>query len=305
MFGLVPCLGHGVMIDIKILKDIGGFPQLIVSEDIAFTLVARNKGYFGVFSKDIVAKEKFPKNYFYYRKRFFRWIMADFECIIKYVIPFLKSKAAPMFEKVDILIREAKMPAASLIFPLICLNGLNLDTFKFEFFNSMDFKIIALFVSFTPFICFLIKPRKKNDELTKFIFHSVAIYLSFIFLSTLAIIKYFSRKQTKFTIIDTQVKGWPKTKANNSVMLIIEFTLGIILSWVAVQRLDFILLGIAIALMSSIFFNRFEWEKRLIQLLAYLPFSLIICGILTNILGYSYHPESLLFIIGLSTIIFS
>ena len=36
-FGLTPCLGHGVTINLSYLKAIGGFPE-IVSEDLAFTM---------------------------------------------------------------------------------------------------------------------------------------------------------------------------------------------------------------------------------------------------------------------------
>ncbi len=96
-YGLVMCMGHGVVVRREAWEKVGGYPE-IVQEDTAFTMRLREYGYFGWFAREVVSREEFPEDFGRWRRRQFRLVQADTEILLTQMPRFLKNKGVkPVF----------------------------------------------------------------------------------------------------------------------------------------------------------------------------------------------------------------
>ena len=102
-YGFVMFYGHGALISMDAWRAIGGFPE-IVTEDLAFTLKVRARGWRGVYAHEIVCMDDFPPTYGHLRKRTEKWIRGTAECLRLHFGEFLRAKAVPWWEKLDVLV---------------------------------------------------------------------------------------------------------------------------------------------------------------------------------------------------------
>lgn len=116
-FGFLPFLGHGGAIRRSLLKELGGFPE-VVSEDYAFSLRARNEGFFGVYQESVRSTEAFPKDFGAFIVRLRKFSSGSAELFRREVGAFLKGRAS-LTEKLDFIMLLAWFPAL----PLIVANG--------------------------------------------------------------------------------------------------------------------------------------------------------------------------------------
>lgn len=117
-YGLVPILGHGVMIRADLLKRFG-FPEM-VSEDLALTMELARHGYRGVFAKDVVCGEAFPPSYLAFRKRHKKWSQGTVEILRKALLPFILDRNVRWFEKLDTILPLMNLPLAAS-FPIFII----------------------------------------------------------------------------------------------------------------------------------------------------------------------------------------
>jgi cellulose synthase/poly-beta-1,6-N-acetylglucosamine synthase-like glycosyltransferase len=301
-FGLTSCLGHGVLIDTALLRKIGSFPP-IVSEDLAFTMRAREAGHCGFFTDRTTAHEAFPQHVAAYRKRLFRWIKADFECLWYIALPFLKARRVRWFEKADILTREAKLPLIATVLPIVFLNIVPPGSDE-HWLRSAQASIIAIACGLAPFLCFLLKPRGGLLQAIRFMSHSLTVYTSFLVMAAVAAVQALTRRTTHFAVTGASESS-PVFGANHWTMFASEILAGLMLGCVAITYTDLILLGIALSLLLSPVFTLADWERRTVRSVAHIPSLLLLSGIwLNNVYGLG-APGSILFVMGLSVLMFA
>jgi len=115
-FGNVIFLGHGGMIRYDVWQGVGGFPE-IVSEDLGFSTRAAQLGYRGYFAHDVVSYEDFPEEYRHLRRQQAKYTKGMCEYLHRELRPYLRSRHARWFEKMDVL-----MSCGSLFIPTLVLS---------------------------------------------------------------------------------------------------------------------------------------------------------------------------------------
>ena len=116
--GVPPMLGHGVLIRTEDVHGIGGFPP-VVSEDLGLTILLAEHGLSGLVATDVIGREEFPRSYRAYWKRRFRWIQADAEVVLKMLFSRLWRARISVFARVDLTLRELRLPLGSLYWGLL------------------------------------------------------------------------------------------------------------------------------------------------------------------------------------------
>ncbi|MCX5698777.1 MAG: glycosyltransferase [Candidatus Omnitrophica bacterium] len=137
-YGFVMWYGHGALLRRDIWEQVGGFPE-IVTEDLAYSMQAREAGYAGVFVEDVVCEEDFPPTYQQYRKRNEKWIRGTAECLLKFYPSFVKSARISWIEKMDVLVSGLSLLTALPFLFFLLLSGIVLPLFftHFQFLGPM------------------------------------------------------------------------------------------------------------------------------------------------------------------------
>jgi cellulose synthase/poly-beta-1,6-N-acetylglucosamine synthase-like glycosyltransferase len=113
--GFVMLLGHGAVIRRACWEAINGFPE-IVSEDLGFAVLARERGWRGYFAEDVVCHEEFPGSLRAFRVRHMKWVRGNCEFVARFGRMLLVSRTITLSEKVDVL---APMLGAQLLMPML------------------------------------------------------------------------------------------------------------------------------------------------------------------------------------------
>lgn len=132
VYGFVMWYGHAALMRRDVFDLLGGLPE-IATEDLAYSMKAREHGFEGVFCDHVVCLEDFPAAYCQYRRRNEKWIRGTAECLSRFYPGFLKAKNVPWFEKADVL-----ASAGTLLFSLpfvlfLILGGIILPVFYHHF----------------------------------------------------------------------------------------------------------------------------------------------------------------------------
>jgi cellulose synthase/poly-beta-1,6-N-acetylglucosamine synthase-like glycosyltransferase len=98
-FGFLPFLGHGGAIREEAWKKVGGFPA-VVSEDYAFTMAAREQGYWGERVEQVRSWDGYPRDFDAFVVRISKFAGGAAELFRKSFPCFLRSQAT-LVEKVD------------------------------------------------------------------------------------------------------------------------------------------------------------------------------------------------------------
>jgi len=203
VYGFVPFLGHGAIIDIEKLREVGGMPEFI-AEDLALSIKLRNNGYYGIFANDIVAFEKFPENYRAFRKRHKKWIMGNTELLIKMSKDIIFGKMK-WFEKIDIYLNIISMFFTIFLIQYTILNIWSLTNFNIPLF------IITVLTIISPSLP-LIKKGIKS------IFFNAITYMSIFILTFIYLIKSLIK-------VDFPVTGDKKKQNDYTLYIDIIFSL--------------------------------------------------------------------------------
>jgi cellulose synthase/poly-beta-1,6-N-acetylglucosamine synthase-like glycosyltransferase len=213
-FGFVMLLGHGALLRREAWEAVGGFPE-IVSEDLAFALRIREKGWRGQFAEDVVCFEDFPENMRAFRIRHMKWTRGTCEFLSKEMGWALKSPHIPLVEKLDVLFPTLNLPLSLLYFLFILDANVLLVTLfgqarpltlvvggsewvlpftmldgRFLSIMTPDFYAITLLTLLAPVLCFIIDMWRTPLRLLRFLGNSTAAYGTLGPLSSIGVILY-------------------------------------------------------------------------------------------------------------------
>lgn len=119
-YGFVMLLGHGAVLRRTAWEEVGGFPEL-VSEDLAFAVRLRERGWHGHFAADVVCYEDFPETVRDFRVRHIKWTRGTCEFLSKEVGRLIRSPNILTVEKLDILLPTLSLPLSLLYFCLLSM----------------------------------------------------------------------------------------------------------------------------------------------------------------------------------------
>jgi cellulose synthase/poly-beta-1,6-N-acetylglucosamine synthase-like glycosyltransferase len=305
-YGFVMCLGHGAVIRRDAWEKIGGFPQ-IVSEDLALTMRMLEQGYRGYFAKDVICGADFPEDFATFRKRFFRWVKADCETLLREFPRFMRAKRPSCVEKTDALVREARLPLTSLFLPFVLIvTFLSSQSSEFNYMFSWDFALLSLLTSFAPWYSFVVELWHHPLKGFNLVAHSMMAYCSLSLLAFLGVLTFLFTRRAYFT-----VTGWREGRENLEVLGpghpavgTLEISVGLFLGYISLVALNFVVLAIASALILAPLINKFGWENRLVAFLVYIPFLLTLTGLVVSAFGICGVPGQFYAISGFSVILF-
>ncbi|MFA5338625.1 MAG: glycosyltransferase [Candidatus Omnitrophota bacterium] len=144
-YGFVMFYGHGALMRLDVLRAIGGFPE-VATEDLAYSMKIKEKGYYGVYAKDVTCMEDFPSTYRQYRKRNEKWIRGTAECLFKFYPDFLKSRNISWIEKFDIIVSAQSLLLGLPFLALLLSVGIILPFYFYHFqFQGPMFKMPLAF----------------------------------------------------------------------------------------------------------------------------------------------------------------
>lgn len=230
-WGFVMLLGHGAVIRRQVWEEIGGFPE-IVSEDLAFSLRARARGWHGVFAEDVICYEEFPETIRAFRVRHMKWTRGTCEFFAREMWPALRSRAVPLVEKLDVLFPALSLPLslvyflfvidANLVFAVlftephpitVVLGGQSwvlptraLDP-RFSLVQGWDFFLITVMTFLAPILCFVIELAGRPRQLFKFLCQSTVMYAALGPMSSLGVLGYLFTGKATFLVTGDQSRG--------------------------------------------------------------------------------------------------
>ncbi len=332
-WGFVMLLGHGALIRRQVWEETGGFPN-IVSEDLGFSVRARERGWGGIFADDIVCLEDFPENMRAFRVRHIKWTRGTCEFFAREMWPVLKAKGMPLVEKIDVLFPALSLPLALFYFlfvidanilftwlfshqkPLtMVLAGTEwvlpmraLDA-RFAVVSSWDFFLITLLTFIAPVLCFVIELAHKPRELFAFLCRSSVIYSALGPLSSLGVVGYLLSGKATFLVTGDRgasaagaaIPGrapslWKRATAlvrsavntshpDHPLVQGFEVLCGVVFGLVCLQMAQLSFLGLALGFVMAPVLHNAPWDHPLLQRLVYVPFTLIMGGLMIGGMG--------------------
>jgi cellulose synthase/poly-beta-1,6-N-acetylglucosamine synthase-like glycosyltransferase len=233
-FGFVMLLGHGALIRRRCWEEVGGFPEL-VSEDLAFAIRLRERGWRGWFAEDVVCYEDFPETIRAFRIRHMKWTRGTCELLGRELGRLLRARRISLVEKLDILFPTLSLPLALFYFLFIVNANLVLMalfgqprpvTFvvagveltaplralhpHFASIMTPDFFAITSLTLVAPILCFIIDLAHQPRRLFRFLARSTAVYASLAPLSCFGVVSYLvTRRATFFVTGDRSAPGAP------------------------------------------------------------------------------------------------
>lgn len=213
-YGFVMLLGHGALLRRAAWEDAGGFPEL-VSEDLAFALRIREKGWRGHFAEEIVCYEDFPETMRAFRVRHMKWTRGTCEFLAKEMRRVLFSPRIPLVEKLDVLFPTLNLPLSLLYFLFILDANVLLTTLfgvprvvtlalggveipfplvvldpRFRAVMTPDFFAVTLLTLVAPVLCFVLDMWRTPLRLLRFLGRSTAAYGTLGPLSSVGVLLY-------------------------------------------------------------------------------------------------------------------
>lgn len=191
----------------------------------------------------------------------------------------------------------------------------------FSLIYTPDFYIITLLTFIAPVLCFILTMRRTPVKLFRFLSYSTALYAALSILSAIGVIAYMISGKAIFLVTgDKNQSGNPaltkrknisgrlkefyqqfiyKSHPDSRTVQLLEIAVAVIflIAGLKMMQVSFIGLCFAFALLPVL--HHTGWEKRLVRFLIYLPFLLILLGVLVSGLsifgmqsvffGYGFH----------------
>jgi cellulose synthase/poly-beta-1,6-N-acetylglucosamine synthase-like glycosyltransferase len=182
-FGFLSLLGHGAMVSRACYDAAGGFPH-VVSEDLCFSIAARDAGYLTVFAPDIRCEEEYPVDYLAFKKRHSKWTQGNMEFIKRYTGVILRSRMT-WFEKLDIFLFTYNLPLTAVFSLYVAIHVVVLPLLGYR----IEFPLWML----APTVVFLVAPMLNDlifhwrtmpkSRLLWYSLHTMLLYGSMLFIS--------------------------------------------------------------------------------------------------------------------------
>lgn len=320
-YGLALCLGRGVVLRTEAWRKAGGFPH-IVSEDIGLTLSMRRLGYYGRFVPDVICGDGIPPSLATWRKRHFRTVVADLECLFKSGVPFVASKGVTLVEKVGALANILHKPLSGLALPFLVASSFVLlssdkNSAAIGLMTQWQFLLLNLLVAGGAYLRFLAEVFRQPVAVARFISDITALHISFLLLSTLGLFTYGLARRAHFSVTAAQAgsdrpgKGTGLLSSlaglnpNQPTVLATETLLAFLLAYVAVATVNWVMLAVSLSLVIMLLRHRLGWEWLPGRVLMHVPALLVLLGAISGLAGIPGLPGQLLLLAALSVLVYS
>ncbi len=319
-YGFVMFLGHGALLRRSCWEEVGGFPEL-VSEDLAYAIALRERGYHGVFAPDTMCLEEFPETVRAFRVRHVKWTRGTCEFLHRWMLRLLRAKKITTSEKLDILFPTLNLPL-TFVFFLFMVNAafflpvalgrvqdltlviaghdFVVPTLAFkpgvERIFGLDFFAITLLTIVAPILCFIVELASRPKRLIRFLAHSTALYAALSPLSFIAVVGYAVTRRAQFLVTgstrardqrrENSVLGFlSQTHPDSTIVQGFEFMTGAAFLAVALMTFQIGFAGVAIGFMLMALMHDLGWRHKSIGALTWAPFSLVALSVLLGTTG--------------------
>lgn len=307
-YGFVMFLGHGALLRRSCWQQVGGFPE-VVSEDLAYAIAIRERGYYGTFAEDVVCFEEFPDTVRSFRVRHVKWTRGTCEFLHHYGLDLLRSRRLSWSEKLDILFPTVNLPITLFFFLFMIVAAIVLPVSvgeravmsietgfgtlllpvvrmppEMNVLYTWDFYAMTVFSMISPILCFILELWKTPLRLFRFLANSTALYAALAPLSTICVAGYLATRKARFLVTgdkrDGQRKGsiWLDTHPDSREVRSLEWLAAAVFGIGALASFQVSLFGLAIAYALVAALNGAVWGESWLTRLVWLPFSLIVAG---------------------------
>lgn len=192
----------------------------------------------------------------------------------------------------------------------------------FNVINNLDFYIITLLTFVSPVLCFIIALANKPLKLFRFLSHSTALYAALSPLSSIGVIGYFFTGKASFLVtgekqiltpaplvLRSEIIPLPfkrsihnflsKSHPDQKGIQLFEIATGVIFGIISIFMFQISFLGLCIAFILLPVLHRLGWDNMAMRISVYIPFVLILFGLLLSSLnmigmqssffGYGFH----------------
>lgn len=313
-FGFVMFLGHGALLRRGCWEEVGGFDE-IVSEDLAYAISIRERGYYGVFAEDVVCTEAFPETVRAFRVRHVKWTRGTCEFLHKWTMPLIRSRKIPLIEKLDILFPTANLPLTFFFFIFMLIAGLGMPFVlgqqqeltwviagqeiavpvrllppELTSIFTPDFFAITVLTLFAPILCFILEHWKQPLRLWTFLSRSTALYAALSPLSAVCVAGYGLTGKARF-LVTGDVKGHANTASKEGSAInrylsethpdsmatwSFEIVAGALFLAAAFVSFQPAFAGLALAFLMQPYLHGLGWDQKVLRFGTMIPFALIV-----------------------------
>jgi len=312
-YGFVMFLGHGALLRRRPWEEVGGFPE-IVSEDLAYALAIRERGYYGVFEENIVCYEDFPETVRAFRVRHVKWTRGTSEFLRLNFWSIVRSPFVSWTEKLDVLFPTLNLPLSLAYFLFMIIAGLFLPWIlgephpltlvlgtqelvlplrglppEFASIFTADFYCITVLTIFAPILCFIVEMFWQPLRLFKFLTDSTVLYAALSPLSAISVFSFLITGEARFLVTGDKDKApgeerrrWQfirDTHPDHFGVRAFEYLCGAIFMVGSVLSFQISFFGLALAFLLLPSMHRRGWDRGPSRILKWLPFALILAGI--------------------------
>ena len=308
-FGFVMFLGHGAILRTSCWNEVGGFPEL-VSEDLAYAIAIRERGYYGRFAKDVTCLEEFPSSVRAFRVRHAKWTRGTCEFLHRMAGTLLRSPNISATEKLDILFPTANLPLTLFFFVFMIMTAIvlplsigerSLMTIELQSASLLvpvvrmpeamnvlytwDFYLMTLAALVSPLLCFILAMWRTPIRLLRFLAHSTSLYAALAPLSSICVIGYAATRRARFLVTGDRTERasgggfWSDTHPDSRTTQRLEWIAAWIFLLGALASVQIALLGLAVGYALLAIMHAADWGRPGLQTLTWAPFLLISAGI--------------------------
>jgi len=309
-FGFVMFLGHGAILRRSCWDEAGGFPEL-VSEDLAYAIAIRERGYYGTFASDVVCLEEFPSSVRAFRVRHVKWTRGTCEFLHRFTPRLLRSRNISLPEKLDILFPTANLPLTMFFFIFMIMTSivlpmtigerttLTIETgitslhipivrmpAEMNVLYTWDFYLMTVVALLSPLLCFVLAMWRSPIKLVRFLVHSTSLYAALAPLSTICVVGYLKTRSARFLVTgdladkDSTGKGyWSETHPDSVITQRLEWVAAWVFLIGALVSFQIALFGLAIGYALLAIMHSADWGRPGLQTMTWVPFIFITTGI--------------------------
>lgn len=199
--------------------------------------------------------------------------------------------------------------------PIIALDG------GFQVIYDWDFYLITIMTFFAPVLSFVVALANKPFKLFRFLSHSTAMYAALTPLSSIGVLAYFISGKAFFLVTGDQNQeehthaaktnswfaglreGWnrflAKSHPDTRAVQGFEILTGVGFGLASLMMFQISFMGLCLAFLLLPLMHHLKWDNRFVRKLVYLPFLLIMAGVLLSgfsvfgmkavFFGYGFH----------------
>jgi cellulose synthase/poly-beta-1,6-N-acetylglucosamine synthase-like glycosyltransferase len=204
---------------------------------------------------------------------------------------------------------------AEFLLPIMTLDP------DFQVIYGWDFYLITLMTFFAPVLSFVVALATQPGKLFRFLSHSTAMYAALTPLSSIGVLAYFISGKAFFLVTGDQKQtehlsqaksegwfagirsGWQQflAKSHPDTRLVqgFEIATGLLFGIASLVMFQISFMGLCLAFLLLPLMHHLKWENRLVRGLVYVPFALIMLGVLLSgfsvfgmkavFFGYGFH----------------